>query len=206
MQAVSNAVRQGEYGMSDRKYKGFGLMSCFRWIDENLDEEEKARVVATLPEACRAEMSSLKPQKWYPLQWFDILLRAVADEKGTTLEEKFSVVGELAVYAAHDNQTTVIKLLMKFLTVNTFLKQLPKFWSKYFDSGVIEIIETTEENTGCIQITDFSGVRYIEPIVSSWVRTAYEMLGVTSFEIKEVINPLEEENPTDFRWEFKWTT
>jgi hypothetical protein len=190
--------------MPDEQFRGYGLISCVKWINEELESIEKERVLNALPDELHAEMGALKPGMWYPRAWFEAISCAVADERGTTIEEKFAAVEELGLYLARDNQSSVLKLLMKFLTPATILNQLPKFWSKYYNSGVVTVVETGEANSGCVELKGFTGVRYISPTVSAWVRAAYEAMGITDLEIREVNNAPEDETPKEFRWEFRW--
>jgi hypothetical protein len=192
--------------MANEAFRGYGLTSTIKWVNETLDESEREKVYAALPDEFRASLDDIKPSEWYPRVWFDAILRAVADVRGTTIEEKYAVIEELGTFIARDNQSTVLSLLMKFLTPSTILRQLPKLWSKYHTTGVAKYIETDEPNTGIIELEGFSGVRYIEPTVRAWIRTAYVAVGVPEIDIKEVHNSLEDENPTFFRWEFSWSS
>ena len=192
--------------MPEGKFRGYGFESCIAWLDREENQDVKEAVLAALPDEFKAEIPKLTTAGWYPLSWLDTFARAVADARGTTAEEKFAVAEEIGMFIARDNLSSVLKLLLKFVTPTALPKQLPKLWKKYYDSGEVFAVDLDEENSACVEVRGFPGLRYTAPIVAGWIKVAYELLNVSDFEIKEVNNPLEEENPTDFRWEFRWTT
>jgi hypothetical protein len=145
-------------------------LGCAKWINEEMAQDERERLLSALPS--EFEMNTLKPGEWYPRAWFDTITSAVADERGTTIEERFAAVEELVSFVVRDNQSSVWKLLMKFLTPTTILNQFPKFWSKYYSIGEVMVVQTGEPNSGCLELKGITGARYLAPTVAAWIRAA----------------------------------
>jgi hypothetical protein len=191
--------------MVEVRFKGFGLASALEWVDINLPGEDKTRVYDALSEEFRQESKNLDSARWYPVAWFDEITRAVASVSGDTEEERFTAVAVLTTFIAKQNLSSVMKLLIKFLTPVTMMKQLPKIWMKYFDAENPPTSTVTADTEGYLEYMGSFGVRYLAPAVGAWVKEAFTMLGVSEIDVREVNNAPDEDNPKDFKWEIRWT-
>ena len=121
--------------MDEVRVKGYALTRSWEWVEETFTDEQKEAAAAKLLPELRENLQRIDEGAWYPVAWNDSVMRAVAETVADTPEEQFRAVGEMTAYAADKNLGTVMKLLVKFMKPETLLRQLGKFWLKYYQGG-----------------------------------------------------------------------
>lgn len=117
-----------------------------------------AEVLAAIPGPCGEALRSgtLLASAWQPVAWYRALHRT-GSERGGGLP----FVLEIGRRSAERDIGTVHRVIFKLISVETIVKQLPRFLGLYFDGGrgAVESsqVESAERGTFRVSFTDFLG-------------------------------------------------
>jgi len=191
--------------MSDHEIKGFALQAGFRWVEQRFGAEKRRAFEQDMPPHFQQQLPWLRAQDWYPIAWIDALFNRIALEAGEDTEEKIALVKQGAAFISEENLTTVMKLLVKFLTPETVIRHFPKMWARYVRGPIaLEAEVIAGSNRAVLTVTGFGPFRWFGPCVCAWLETAYRLLGADDIQVREVLNDPADEHPSDFRWELEW--
>jgi len=191
--------------MSQIQMKGYGLITAFEWMEKTLTPAQRSRMMELLPDEISQHVDDLVPGAWYPISHLDSWQRALVEATGSDYEQTWDHVVDVARYTARHNLSTVLRLLMKFLTPEKMVLALPKIWTRYFRNAPQP---TTKVDPGggraVLSIEGFRGLRYAGPAIAGWVIEAFHMLDVTSVRVRETLADPDDEEAEDYRWEVTW--
>lgn len=100
-----------------------------------------ARVPGEVGEALR--LGAVVAGGWYPGDWYDALLRAIEDEHPA---EK-NIVRNLTREAVTDDFSTIFKVISLVVSPEAALRNAAKILARYWDGGLITVVETREGYT-----------------------------------------------------------
>ncbi len=184
--------------------KGFALIAGKAWTEQHFDAEGYGQLERMLSDEFRYKWNNLVDKESYPLRWLDELECAIAEVGADTVAEKSALVEAFAGYVAKNNLSTVMKLLMKFITPTLLVKKLPQIWGKYIVGAEATYELGPEKNQGALIIEGFPHLRWLSANNSGWLLAAFDLLGVEGVDIEEVNNAPDDPHPTSFRWEIRW--
>jgi hypothetical protein len=118
--------------------KGALLVHFSRYVTENGGEARYRALVDKLaPEQQRVVQSLVLPASWYPVEAYNQLIAAFLHEHPGSIQE----FGKLVRQVAEWDFSTTYKLLMRFSSPELLLGRSGSLWSRYFDTGKVEIVE-----------------------------------------------------------------
>lgn len=144
--------------MKELSVKGTAFKQVLDTYRDSRGEAFHAEVLATVPgdagEALRT--GTLLASAWQPVAWYRALLRA-----GSELGGGLPFAQDIGRRSAERDIGTVHRVIFQLVSVETLVRQLPRFLGLYFDGGrgVVESsqIESTERGTFRVTFTDFFG-------------------------------------------------
>lgn len=192
--------------MDEPAVKGFELISVLRTVDEHLDGEQRARFEASLSEDFRRERDQLRPGGWYPIDWSEQLDRAfIAAHQVGEGKPAADLIEHFAGINARRNQTTVLKLLMRFLKPHSLVRVIPKLWRRYYNRGTVQVLELSKEDRRArLALLDFPYKRYMPTACVGWIKEAFVAMGIEDAEVRvlsyDPTGPARESYEFELRW------
>lgn len=165
-----------------QQVKGTVLKARLAFIDQHSGAEGRERVLASLPEEDRHELSRLLPVKWYPFELGKRLDDAIVSVLGGGQSHFFLRLGEASA------EQNLAKLHQAFLTrgdPHGFLAKAPQIYRLYYETGRREYQKTGEKEA---VLTTYDAETFSAPdclTVVGWHRRALEMCGATGVRIVE---------------------
>lgn len=191
--------------MTDIQMKGYSLITAFAWMDETLPEEQANRIRQIMGDEMTRDVEGMDPGGWYSIRYLDAWQRALAEATGASYDKLWDLIVDVAGYTARQNLSTVMRLLLKFLTPERLVPQLPRIWTKYFKNAPMPTVQVDRDGgQATLALEGFRGLRYPQPAIAGWVIAAYDLLGVKSVQVQEVLSDPADESAENFRWEVRW--
>ncbi len=131
--------------MRPLKAKGVNFRGMTTALERRGGKELVDRVLARVPgepgEALR--LGAVVAGGWYPGEWYDALLLAIEHEHPTEAQ----IVRNLTREAVTDDFRTIFKVISLVVTPEAALKNSAKILARYWDGGLVTVVETREGYT-----------------------------------------------------------
>lgn len=115
------------------KAKGSVIVYTREYVQRRLGDDGWAKVLAASSEPQRAFLESVVlASSFYPVEHWNDLLAVVLPMLGPNVTD---AMRELSGYIAHQDLSTVYKLVMKFGSPEFLLRRTGQLWSRYYDTG-----------------------------------------------------------------------
>ena len=165
-----------------QQVKGSVLKSRVAFVEEVAGKAGVERVLATLSDQDRKDLSMILTVKWYPFELGKRLDDAIFQVLGNGDATFFLKLGEAS---AVKNLSTVHKSFLTNGDAHSFLGKAPLIYSMYYETGRREY-ERTGDRSGMLTTRDaqtFSAPDCLT--VVGWHRKALEMCGLTGVQVVE---------------------
>lgn len=129
--------------------KGSELLTLARYVGSKHGKKEVWTLEKKLEElGCPIHFEKIEPANWYPESW-NVLGMIVAKE----------LFGWKDLYDIGYNSPVFsfgVRVFMKFLPLNAFVKQIPEYWRKFLDVGEMDaFISNEEKNCVVVRIKNY---------------------------------------------------
>ena len=188
--------------------KGSILINAKEYIITSHGESVWKKIVNNLQEQDKEILENdLITTEWYPAPLLNRLLNTYDVVHGNG---DFLSVIPLAEYIARKDLGPMLDSLVNLKTPPVLLKSAPSLWSRYFDSGLMELELLDEETNFSVLYLDeiadenrASGVAVCNFAVPEWFKTGLTMAGANSAEIVQTECRYKNSKPCKFEvwWE-----
>jgi hypothetical protein len=136
------------------KAKGVNFRGMITALTRRGGKDLADRVLARVPgEAGEAlRLNSVVAGGWYAGEWYDQLLRAIEEEH----PKERHIVRNLTREAVTDDFSTIFKVISLVVSPEAALRNAAKILARYWDGGLITVVETREGYTHFV-FEDFHG-------------------------------------------------
>jgi hypothetical protein len=168
--------------------KGSILFNAKEYIISAHGEGAWKRIVSNLPEPDSAILESgLVSTDWYPAPLLNRLLNTYDVLHGNG---DFLSIVPIAEYIARKDLGPMLEALMNLKKPAIILKSAPSLWSRYFDSGMLEIeLLDVEKKYAVLYLDELadeeraSGVAVCNFAVPEWFKTGLKLAGANTVKI-----------------------
>jgi hypothetical protein len=160
---------------------------------------------ATLSLELKTALREISPAAWYPRQYQVELLRAVAEVHGDEAATRLDLQRCGAAMAVGDNE--FMKLLMKVLTPELFLKKAPRLWLRdHQDSGGYQLERfDSDGRSACLRLRGVAGYAHSGVLWLGWLREIFGEMGQTGAQIAQQGWSWSNPAPDEVVYEVKWS-
>ncbi len=191
--------------MSPPMMRGYTMIGCKAFIDEQYDEATRARLYDSLSPEVRSSLPTYKRVEWYPRDHVIEMLRGIARVHGADQQAAFRDIVACGQFVAKDAATTFLRLLMKILTPVLFAKKIPDIWERDSKGGkMVADASHADDRRLLIQLTDVEGFDHIGPLAVGWITFAMTAMGKKGAEGKVTEWSLATPGPRDLHIEITW--
>jgi hypothetical protein len=161
------------------KVKGTAIQSSLRYVRERFGEEALAAVLAALPGADAAELSSVLASSWCPMEAF---LRFMREAKRQLGAREPDLVRNMGRASCDYGVTGVYKIFFKVGSPEFIISRATRVFSSYYDSGRIAVVES-RHGRAVVEVTGLEGSapEFCERIYG-WMQRTLELAGAKSLE------------------------
>jgi hypothetical protein len=187
--------------------KGSILLNTKEYIINSHGESAWRKIINNLPDHDKKVLENeIVQTEWYPASLLNRLINTydVLHGKGDFL----SVI-PIAVYIANNDLGPMIESLVNLKKPSIVLKSAPSLWSRYFDSGLLELeLLDMEKNYSVLYLEEIadestaSGVAICNIAVPEWFKTGLTMAGANSADIFQT--ECRYKNSKSCRYEVRW--
>lgn len=170
--------------MSDLQVRGYIVTNSINFLRDNLPADEWKRVSTDWsPDLRRLVGSDVKPADWYPVALMTEINRSIATTLGKGEDEGArEALYKCGKFVATEATNTFLKLLMKMLTPNIFIKKLPDVFKRDFTRG--RLVAGLNGQTLTCSYYDLEGYDHIVVTASGFAAMALEAMGKTIESVK----------------------
>lgn len=134
--------------MPEAQLKGSAYLSTLAYIETHFGGIAKHKVLSRLtPEDRSLYGGVMLPIRWYPLDPFPRLLRAMEQELG---RGDLKIVVERGTWTAIHDMKTVHRVLLKLMTPSWVIEKAAKLWPNFHTTGRWEVKRTGEQSANAI--------------------------------------------------------
>ncbi len=192
--------------MADQgKIRGYSIRKQAEFLrTDHFDAATRERIMASLPDHLRGDLSKIEPAGWYPREDSAMLLRAIAsgasDEK--SVRKLLVTCGE---HIAMESTNTFLKLVIRLMNPVRFANKLPDLWKRDMQGGyfVTDVSRASENRIGFV-LDDVGGYDHVGPSTEGWLRFAMKALGKSGVEVDMRGWSLAEPGPKTVEYEIRW--
>jgi hypothetical protein len=185
--------------------RGYVLKQLVAAIDMRFDPDTRRRVLATLPPGVLDLALATKPAEWYPGENASHLLRAVVSAKNDEHGSYEDLVA-CGKFVASEAANTFLRILMKLMTPTLFLKKIPEFWPRDFNTGRFEA-DLSQAGSGLVKLTllDAQGYDHIAGSSCGFLTFGLATIGKPNAKVTQQGWSLATPNPREVHYEVSWT-
>jgi hypothetical protein len=167
------------------KIKGFAVRGLLKSIKES--GWSIPGVLAAMPPATRAVFEQpIVASAWYPYEAFAALGRAVEQVHG---KGDLAVVRDFGRRGAVRDLGTTFRIISAITTLEFFLNRLQILWSKYTDTGRMQLKELAD-NRFVVQLHDFPDIDATHcASTEGWIEGMGVAMGATGMKARHTLCP-----------------
>lgn len=188
-------------GTASMDVRGELVMILRKFIDANLDEQQRAVVYEGLPPQVTSLLPKLKPTEYYPLECATSLMNRVDLVVGDP-QKSFDLLVNFGMFLATDAMNTFMKLLFKILTPSLLTTKFPTAYKRYYKNGILTA-DVANIGEKMVSFTA-EGHDWLHAEATGWILFIYGEIGMKNIRVKTNV-PLGQANvPGDIRWDVSW--
>ncbi len=188
--------------MDDVMAKGVTFLYAKKFILENYGEDVWNRILASLSQdAVKVWRDTPLVASLYPFRSFKMMTTALAKEIGAVKEAETARIYE---YIAENSLSKVYQIFFHMTNPSFVLKNYPKLWSRFFDSGKVEV-PSAEKGSAVIKFTlpDIF-LDWISPACLGFSKKAVEMAGGRNLLMQQISKTVSPDRAWEIVFELKW--
>ena len=188
--------------------RGAGLLAVVRAIQERRSSPEWGQILASVPEARRAELPEIQPLGWYPAALAGDLMesyRRVCFPHDA--EAHRDAVREIGAFIAEHDFHSIAGGGRGLASPRALIRRLPELWSRYYRGIVAEVgLSSTEPYAECT-VRGVRGAKYLHWLSAGWTQRMIEKSGAASVCV-DVVRPASVDviEPKRIEFEMRWRT
>lgn len=190
--------------MADRLTKGFNLEQTVRFVDAAFSANERDRIYERLPEDLRTRLRALRTGDWYPIadQVAFLEAMAVVASNPDEAERKARALGR---YISDAATGTFMRLVLKVLNPQMFLKKAGDIWPRMFSFGDFEYDPSGfGERRAVMTLRDVADFPHVAPVSAGWMEGVFGAMGFGDVRVRWA--PLGEGAPSaGYRFDIDWS-
>jgi hypothetical protein len=190
--------------MEEPLIRGHVLEHTVRFYRTSFDYSAAAHVDGELSIEVKTALDTLTPAEWYPRRFQVEMLNAFATVRGNG----DSTYGDIlrCGTALADPSNDFVRLLMKLMTPDLFVKKLPRFWSRdHKASGAVEV-EALEGARGAR--VRLRGIKHYDHAAVLWmgfIQGVLKQIGASGVIVRQEGWSWARPGPQDVSYEVRWS-
>jgi hypothetical protein len=191
--------------MPEPMIRGHVIQHTVTYFRTQCDPDTALRIDAALPFELKAQLRELVPASWYPRRCEAELLQAIAHVHGDEESTRRILRRCGAAMAVGDNE--FMKLLMRVLTPELFLKKLPAFWSRdHQDSAGYHLDRLdAEARRASFRLSGIAGYTHSALIWEGWIEEIFREICGASSEVRQAGWTWSAPAPAEVSFEVTWS-
>ncbi|HKU36695.1 MAG TPA: hypothetical protein VJR89_01075 [Polyangiales bacterium] len=191
--------------MPEPMIRGHIIQQTVRYFRNECDQDTALRIDATLPLELKALLRELVPAHWYPRRHEAELLAAIAHVVGNEEAVRRMLLRCGASMAVGENE--FMKLLMRVLTPELFLKKLGAFWTRdHQDSGGYRVERLDlEGRNASLRLTGIAGYTHSALLWQGWIHEIFRQISTVGSDVQQSGWTWSEPAPEAVSFEVKWS-
>lgn len=187
----------------DKLAKGNIIVATRRFIDSELEPEQRQRVYHLMPEDVRAVLPDVKRSEWHPNKLASAQWAALAQSQPSE-KESLELLERCGRFIGHDATNTFLRLVVRLLTPAMFVSKFPRIWEKDFKFGRIETAASdVSKNEIVLDIKDVEGFDFFAHTACGWFSQAMEAMGCKNVVARHDVS-FERPGPRDLSVRLSW--
>ena len=158
--------------------RGYSLRKTAEYIrTDRFDSSTRARILTSLPEHLRGDLTNIDVVGWYPREDSIALFQAIASVSSDEAEAR-QTLRMLGEFIAEESTNTFLKLVMRLLNPVRFAAKLPSLWDRDMRGGNFTYdVSGASEKRMEIYLNDVAGYDHIGAVTEGWIHFAMRSLG-----------------------------
>ena len=190
----------------EKKVRGGPVNALYLFVQNGLEPPLQSQVLARIPEDLRTKLGKLEPGSWYPFEYSNQVLRAIASTEADPLKAGL-LARQAGRYIANEAINTFLRLLVKFLSPSLFARKFHDFFRKDHNFGKIETdLSQIDQNRFVLTMSEVGGYDYVSWGASGWMIHTLSCMGCKNVQVTETLHPPPApQNADSYRFEVSWS-
>lgn len=189
--------------MGEPLIRGHVLEHTARYCRTSFDYAAAARIDGELSIEVKATLDTLASAEWYPRRFHVEMLQAIASVRGSSDVTCGDIQRCGAALAEPNND--FVRLLMKLMTPQLFIKKLPRFWERdYGASGTIESEALQAERGVNVRLHGIKQYDHGPIFWMGFMQGALKQLGASGLVVRQDGWSWATPGPQDVSYEVRW--
>lgn len=191
--------------MVEPMIRGHVIQHTAKFFRNEVEPELALRIDAALSLELKTLLREIEPASWYSRQLQVDILRAVAAVHGDEAATRSDLLRCGGAMAVGGNE--FMRLLMKVLTPELFLKKASRFWVRdHQDSGSYHLERLDNEgHNACLRLRGVAGYAHSGLLWLGWMRAIFDEMGQPGAEIVQQGWTWSNPAPDEVVYEVKWS-
>jgi hypothetical protein len=191
--------------MPEPMIRGHVIQQTVQFFRSQCDPDVALRIDAALPLELKAELRELVPGSWYPRRHEVEILQAIAYVHGDEESTRRNLLRCGASMAVGSNE--FMKLLMRVLTPELFMKKLASFWKRdHQDSGGYRLDRfDAEARSASLSLSGVGGYTHSALIWHGWIEQIFREICGARCEVRQQGWTWANPAPDEIKYEVGWT-
>jgi hypothetical protein len=169
--------------MSEVMAKGVNFVCSKKYINSKYGAETWDRIIQFMPDEAKAVWrGSLLAGNSYPFTAFKDMMSALTRELKFTKEQEIAAIYE---YIADQSLTTMHKIFFRILNPSLVIKNYPKLWKMFFNTGTVTVPLAEKGHAVLIFLLPEIFNDWLPPACHGYSKKAVEMAGGKSIVLKK---------------------
>ena len=191
--------------MPEPMIRGHVIHHTVRFFRDECEPDLALQIEAALPLELKATLRELSPAAWYPRRFQAEVLHAIAQGHGDEESTRAYLLRCGAGMAVGSND--FMKLLMRVLTPELFLKKLPSFWARdHQDSAGYQLDKLdASAHSASLRLCGVRGYTHSALLWHGWIQQIFREIGAAGIEVRQQGWTWSDPAPDEIKYEVKWS-
>ena len=189
--------------MLEPMIRGHVIEHTAKFFRSVVEPDFALRVDAALSLELKTTLREVGLAGWYPRQYQVELLRAVAEAHGDEDATRSDLMRCGAAMAVGDNE--FMKLLMKVLTPELFLRKVSRFWQRDHQDSGGDHLERLDADSACLRLRGVAGYAHSGLLWLGWMQEIFDEMGQAGAQIVQQGWTWSNPAPDEVVYEVKWS-
>jgi hypothetical protein len=202
---ASAGERTVEENMPEPMIRGHVIEHTAKFFRVECEPALALRIDSALPLELRVALREISSAGWYPRRYEVALLQAVAEAHGDEAGTRRDLLRCGASMAVGGNE--FMKLLMKVLTPELFLKKAPRFWTRDHQDDAGYQLDRIDPvgRTASLRLRGVSGYTHSGLVWLGWIQGVFAEMCQAGWEINQQGWTWSNPAPDEIVYEVKWS-
>jgi hypothetical protein len=190
--------------MPEPMIRGHVIQHTIKFFRNECEQDLGLRIEAALPLDLRTQLRDIAPAAWYPRRYEVELLQAIAHVHGNEASARNDLLRCGASMAVGNND--FMKLLMRVLTPELFVKKLPSFWTRDHQDSAGYLVDQVDVSgqRATLRLCGVGGYAHSAVLWHGWMQQVFREMGANC-EVRQQGWSWSQPAPDEIKYEVKWS-